>query len=188
MSTQLRIDRSATAKVVRASATPLLTKIEASGAIAGLVGGVTMAVVGAILAIAMGADLWKAPKLIATFVLGLSATAGTGFVVLPVIIGSLIHLALSALFGVLYGVLSCRIWKMPLDYGAPVVFGFVYGLAIWLVAYFVVLPVVNPLLLEIYAPSFLIQNMVYGMILGMTYAAFRSAPYIHFETRSPAKA
>ena len=94
MSTQLRIDRSATAQVVRVSAAPLLTKIEVSGAVAGLVGGVTMAVVGAILAIAMGADLWKAPKLIATFVLGLGATAGTGFVALPVIIGSLIHLAL----------------------------------------------------------------------------------------------
>jgi hypothetical protein len=37
MSTQLRIDRSATAQVVRVSAAPLLTKIEVSGAIAGLV-------------------------------------------------------------------------------------------------------------------------------------------------------
>ncbi len=195
MSTQSRVSRSAASQVVRASATPLLTKIEVGGAIAGLVGGITMAVVGAILAIAMGADLWKAAKLISTFVLGLSATAGEGFVAVPVIVGSLIHLSLSALFGALYGALSCRIWKMPLDYGkmpldygAPVVFGFVYGLAIWLIAYFIVLPIVNPLLLEIYAPSFLIQNMVYGMILGMVYAAFRSAPYIHFEKRSSSQA
>ncbi len=188
MSTQSRVSRSGASQAVRASAAPLLTKIEVGGAVAGLVGGIMMAVVGAILAIAMGADLWKAAKLISTFVLGLGATAGEGFVAVPVIVGSLIHLSLSALFGALYGALSCRIWKMPLDYGAPVVFGFVYGLAIWLIAYFIVLPIVNPLLLEIYAPSFLIQNMVYGMILGMVYAAVRSAPYIHFEKRSSAQA
>lgn len=181
MSTQSRTNRSATSQVVRAAATPLLTKIEIGGAIAGLVGGVTMAVVGAILAIAVGDDLWKAPKLIATFVFGLSALAEPGFSAAPVIVGSLIHLLLSALFGALFGSLSCRAWKMPLDYGAPVVLGFVYGLAIWLVAYFIVLPLVNPLLLEIYAPSFLIQNMVYGLMVGMIYSAVRSAPAISFE-------
>lgn len=183
MSTQSRMNRAATSRVMSASTTPLLTKIEVGGALAGLVGGIVMAIVGALLAIAMGGDLWKAPKLIATFAFGLSATAAPGFAAGPVIVGSLIHLALSSLFGALFGTLTCRFWKMPLDYGAPVVLGFIYGLTIWLIAYFVVLPLLNPLLLEIYAPSFLIQNMVYGLMVGMIYSAVRSAPAMTLEPR-----
>ena len=116
------------------------TNVEVSGALAGLVGGVMMAIVGAILALAIGDDLWKAPKLIATFVVSPDSVAAPGFLAGPVIIGSMIHLALSVLFGVGFGILTTRIWKMPLAYGAPMVFGFVYGLAIWLIAYFIVLP------------------------------------------------
>jgi uncharacterized membrane protein YagU involved in acid resistance len=151
------------------------TSVEMSGALAGLVGGVMMAIVGAILALAIGDDLWKAPKLIATFVVSPDSAAAPGFLAGPVIIGSMIHLALSVLFGVGFGILTTRIWKMPLAYGAPMVFGFVYGLAIWLIAYFIVLPLINPLILEIYAPSFLIQNLTYGISVGLAYGLLHAS-------------
>jgi len=151
------------------------TNVEVSGALAGLVGGVMMAIVGAILALAIGDELWKAPKLIATFVVSPDSVATPGFLAGPVIIGSAIHLALSVLFGVGFGILTTRIWKMPLAYGAPMVFGFVYGLAIWLIAYFIVLPLLNPLILEIYAPSFLIQNLTYGISVGLAYGLVHSS-------------
>jgi len=151
------------------------TNVEVSGALAGLVGGVMMAIVGAILALAIGDDLWKAPKLIATFVVSPDSVAAPGFLAGPVIIGSVIHLALSVLFGLGFGILTTRIWKMPLAYGAPMVFGFVYGLAIWLIAYFIVLPLLNPLILEIYAPSFLIQNLTYGISVGLAYGLLHSS-------------
>ncbi len=150
-------------------------RVEPGGALAGLIGGVMMAIIGAVLALAVGDDLWKAPKLIATFVVSPDMVAAPGFLAGPVIIGSLIHLALSALFGIGFGVLTTRIWNMPLSYGAPMVLGFVYGLAIWLVAYFVVLPLVNPLVLEIYAPAFLIQNLAYGLTTGLVYGILRSS-------------
>lgn len=149
-------------------------RVEVSGALAGLIGGVMMAIVGAALAIAIGDDLWKAPKLIATFVVSPDTIATPGFLAGPVIIGSLIHLALSTLFGIGFGILTTRIWNMPLSYGAPMVLGFVYGLAIWLIAYFIALPLVNPLILEIYAPAFLIQNLTYGLATGLTYGILRS--------------
>lgn len=149
-------------------------RVEVSGACAGLIGGVMMAIVGAVLAIAIGDDLWKAPKLIATFVVSPDTIATPGFLAGPVIIGSLIHLTLSALFGVGFGVLITRIWNMPLSYGAPMVLGFVYGLAIWLIAYFIALPLINPLIREIYAPAFLIQNLTYGLTTGLAYGILRS--------------
>mgnify|MGYP001034623723 CR=1 FL=1 len=150
-------------------------RVEVSGALAGLIGGVMMAIIGAALAIAIGDDLWKAPKLISTFVVNPDVAATPGFLAGPVIIGSLIHLVLSALFGIGFGILTTRIWNMPLSYGAPMVLGFVYGLAIWLIAYFVVLPLVNPLVLEIYAPAFLIQNLTYGLSTGLVYGILRSS-------------
>lgn len=168
-------------------------QIERSGLIAGLIGGVMMAVVGAALAIAIGDDLWKAPKLIATFVVSPDAIAAPGFLAGPVLIGSLIHLTLSALFGVGFGVLATRIWNMPLSYGAPMVLGFVYGLAIWLIAYFIILPLVNPLVLEIYAPAFLIQNLTYGLSTGLAYGLLHSRRHAgspgsaHTERRGVAK-
>ncbi len=154
------------------------TSVEMSGALAGLVGGVMMAIVGAILALTIGDDLWKAPKLIATFVVSPDTVATPGFLAGPVIIGSVIHLTLSVLFGVGFGILTTRLWKMPLAYGAPMVFGFVYGLAIWLIAYFIVLPLLNPLILDIYAPSFLIQNLTYGVSVGLAYG------FLHSSSRS----
>ncbi len=150
-------------------------QVELSGVLAGLIGGVMMAIIGAALALAIGDDLWKAPKLISTFVVNPDTATAPGFLAGPVIIGSLIHLALSALFGVGFGVLTTRIWNMPLGYGAPMVLGFVYGLAIWLIAYFVVLPLVNLLVLEIYAPAFLIQNLTYGLTTGLVYGILRSS-------------
>lgn len=150
-------------------------RVEVSGALAGLIGGMMMAIVGAALAIAIGDDLWKAPKLIATFVVSPDMIATPGFLAGPVIIGSLIHLTLSALFGVGFGALTTRVWNMPLSYGAPMVLGFVYGLAIWLIAYFVALPLINPLIREIYAPAFLIQNLTYGLTTGLAYGILRSS-------------
>lgn len=162
-------------------------QIEWSGLIAGLIGGVMMAIVGAALAIAIGDDLWKAPKLIATFVVSSDAIAAPGFLAGPVVIGSLIHLLLSALFGVGFSVLITRIWRMPLTYGAPMVLGLVYGLAIWLVAYFIVLPLINPLVLTIYAPSFLIQNLTYGISTGLAYGVLHSASYPRYAGKPRGK-
>src|SRR6266542_731710 len=49
---------------------------------------------------------------------------------------------------------SARWLPLPSDFGIPVVAGLAYGLLVWLVAYFVVLPVADPWLLDSYAPAF----------------------------------
>ena len=59
----------------------------------------------------------------------------------------------------------------------PVLAGLIYGLMIWFVAYFLVLPVLNPAMLDTYAPSFVIQHMVYGVVTGLIYSVLRPAPY-----------
>jgi hypothetical protein len=61
--------------------------------------------------------------------------------------------------------------------GMPVLLGMIYGLLIWLMAYYIVLPVVNPALLSTYTPSFIIQNIIFGVVTGLFYASIRPDPY-----------
>jgi hypothetical protein len=142
------------------------------GALAGLGGGIAMALVGLFLALATGADVWAAPKLIAG-ALGGSPTVAAGFEAGPVVLGTIMHLAFSMGMGALFGIVFRRIFRLPSSFGVPIVSGLVYGLAIWFVAYFMVLPILNSGLLQVYAPGFVIQNLTYGVVLGLIYSYLR---------------
>jgi hypothetical protein len=155
-------------------------KIEVAGALAGLAGGIAMSAIGALISFAIQESVWRTPKQIAAFLFGSTALASPGFDFAPVLVGSLIHLALSMLFGVLYAILISRVFRVTTEYGAPVVGGLVYGLLIWLVAYFIVVPILNPALLDVYAPSFIIQNLVYGTVVGLVYMVVRPETYTYF--------
>jgi len=145
------------------------------GAVAGLIGGAAMTIVGAILATSVGNDVWLEARQIATMVYGPAALSDPG--IGPIVVGTLLHLLISALLGAVFGIVSRRWLHLPSDYGMPVWIGVSYGIMIWLVAYFVVLPLVNPALLTTYAPSFIIQNLVYGIVTGLVYTQLRPAPY-----------
>jgi hypothetical protein len=177
MNVQSRVNHLEAASVGGRSATT--RSIEAAGAIAGLAGGLAMALVGAVIALAVGADIWHTPKAIGSFLFGPAAVATPGFVAGPVLAGSILHVALSALFGAVFALLISRVLRLTTEYGAPVVGGLVFGALIWMIAYFVVAPLFNPLLLEVYAPSFIIQNLVYGTVTGLVYTAVRPEAYTY---------
>lgn len=145
------------------------------GAIAGLGGGGAMMVAAALLVAATGADIWQEPREIAAVALGGTAQ-GSGFDG-AVLLGTVIHFVVSMLLGALFSIVSRRVLHLPSDYGVPTLAGLIYGLGIWAVAYFIVLPIVNPLLLDTYAPAFVIQHMVYGVVTGLLYTGLRPAPY-----------
>ena len=128
------------------------------GALAGLGGGLAMIIVAAMLSVAIDNDIWRQPREIAQLVLGSAAQTGWG----PVVLGTLLHFLTAALAGAAFSILSRRLLHLPSDYGAQVLAGLIYGLALWFVAYFIILPFTNPALLDTYAPSFVIQHLVYG--------------------------
>jgi hypothetical protein len=147
------------------------------GLLAGLGGGLTMTITAALLTRALDQDLWLQPKVIASLVLGSSATSQAGFVAAPVLLGLLLHLLAAALLGALFAIGMRRIARLPSDYGVPEVAGLVFGLLIWLAAYFVVLPLFAPALLGIYAPALLIQHLMYGAVTGLLYGVLLPQPY-----------
>jgi hypothetical protein len=156
---------------------PLPDVMGLGGAIAGLGGGVAMAIIAAILSVSIGHDMWYQPKVISSLVLGQQVLVDQGFAVGPVLVGTLIHLVVSTILGAIFGILTGRVLHLPSDFGVPLVAGLVYGLMIWLVAYFVVVPGIAPRLLEVYPPTFIIQNVVYGIVTGLLYGWLRPRPY-----------
>jgi len=147
-----------------------------TGALAGIGGGLAMALVAALLTRSLDQDIWLQPKAIAAFVLG-SGSATPGFVGLPVLVGTIIHLVVSAALGAIFEIVVWRTLRLPSDLGTPLLTGLVYGMITWLVAYFIVVPVLSPQLLEVYAPAFIIQHIVYGVVTSLLYAAMRPHPY-----------
>ena len=168
---------STSSPTLRPSVSPLPDIVGLGGAVAGLGGGLAMALVGAAIAAWMGHDIWLEAKQIAAVIYGPAAAAQPGFVAGPVIVGSLLHLIVSALCGAVFGIVTRRMLHLTSDFGTPVLAGLIYGLLLWMVAYFVILPIANPLLLNSYAPAFLIQHVVYGAVTGMLYTWLRPAPY-----------
>lgn len=148
------------------------------GAIAGLIGGAAMAVAGALLALISRDDIWLEAKQISAFVYSPAVTEQAGFVAGPVIVGTLIHFIASILFGAAFGIIFGRILRIPSTFGSPVVAGLIYGMIVWFLAYFIILPITNPELLDMYAPVFILQHIVYGMVTGLAYLRLRHVPYV----------
>ena len=93
------------------------------------------------------------------------------------LLGTLIHLVVAAALGAVFGIVTRRWLHLTSDFWAPVLAGLLYGLIIWLVAFYVVLPILDPLLLEMYTPAFIIQHLAYGLATGLLYMWLRPEPY-----------
>lgn len=155
---------------------PLPDVIGLGGAVAGLVAGLAMAIVAMIVTAVIGGDIWLEAKAIAAPFFG-PTVMRPGFEAGPVIVGTIIHFATSALLGAIFSIIKRRILKLPSDLGVPVLAGLIYGFFVWGIAYFLVLPVLNRFLLGQYAPAFIIQHLVFGVVLGLVYAVLRPNPY-----------
>jgi hypothetical protein len=176
MSAEARFERSAIA--VPQPQNSLLPDVYGlGGAVAGLGGGLAMAFVGLLLTIVNGGDVWQTSKLIAASV-GV-ASVQPGFEFIPVVVGSILHLVVSALLGALFGIVTRRMLNLPTSFGVPLMLGIVYGLSIWAIASFLVLPDANPALHAVYGSSFVIQNLTYGVVLGILYGFLRPDGYGH---------
>jgi len=168
---------STSSTAVRPATSPLPDIVGLGGALAGLGGGIAMAVAGAIISGSLGGDIWLESKQIAATVLGPSVAAQPGFVPGPVLLGTLLHLIASAALGALFSIITRRLLHLTSEFGTPLLTGLIYGMLIWLVGYFVVLPLLNPLLLETYAPAFIVQHLIYGAVTGLLYTWLRPKPY-----------
>lgn len=147
------------------------------GAVAGLLAGAVMVLLSPILSLLTGIGIWEPPKLIAATVLGESAIAEPGFVVGPVLIGTLLHFVTSVVLGIIFGIIFHRLLHLTTSFGLPVMIGLCYGLLIFIIAFFGILPYANPTLRDSDMAPVLVQNVVFGIFVGLFYTLVRPEPY-----------
>ncbi len=138
----------------------LLKEAIRPGAISGLFAAVVMSCAWMLTAFREG-DLWRPMKMVAATVLGEDALLASGFQPLPVILGLVIHLAMGVALGVFFAWLG---GFLPM--GAAIIWGLIFGLAVWVIMQFGLLPVVNPWMAVLPAIPFAISHALFGLTLG----------------------
>jgi hypothetical protein len=84
--------------------------------------------------------------------------------------GVLLHLGVSSIYGVMYGVLLHSLSGKQLNRVPGWLMGLIFGLILFLLAYFVLLPGNGSALLELPAWQFAVAHLVYGVTAGILYA------------------
>lgn len=149
------------------------------GAVAGFLAGAVMVLLSPILSLITAVNIWIPPKLIAATAPWIDKTTATqpGFELVPVVTGTLLHFVVSTVLGVIFG-LFFRSLRLPSAFGLPALSGLVYGIIIFLGAFFVVLPLTNPTLVQFSMGPVLAQNLAFGVCLGIFYSIVRPRPYV----------
>ena len=137
----------------------------------GLVGGVIAAIVYTMFAQVItvatsGVDAFIIPfRQIAAVVLGEAALSPTYSVVNVAVIGTIVHLVIGALYGVILAVLANAIGLRSML--GLIVGGTVYGLAIYALNLFVIFPQLFPWFLENSAPiQASLHSLTFGAVIG----------------------
>lgn len=144
------------------------------GLLAGLIGGVAMAMTAMIRAWVVGMGFWLPPKLIAATFYDVEALVGDAWVV---IVGLMIHMVMSAALGAVFGVLG----GARASAGAACALGLVYGVVVWAASTYIGLPLVNEVMSERMAMQpvwWFVYHLIFGAMLLFTPPLARS-----FSTR-----
>ena len=140
-----------------------------AGMLAGVIGGAGQALFMMLMAVVMGGTLWGPIKGISTMILGTAPLQPPAFQAGPVLVGAILHLAIMALLGGLFGVIVGAIGA-----GLSVILGAAYGLVVWLLSQFVFWPLVQPdTAAMINTGVAVVALLIYGLLLGLLYPGFR---------------
>jgi hypothetical protein len=152
------------------------------GITAGLIAGVIFAMMEIAGAAMMGNPPLMPVRMFASVVLGQGAMQGPLGV--PLVVGTIAHLVLSAGFGIVYGLLAARTSEATkTSFGRQAGLGILFGLVVWLVNFHIIARVLYPWFLG--APQFL-QAMMHGLFFGLPLALIYAASERRVHAHAPA--
>ncbi len=145
--------------------TPSIPRILVAGLIASIVMGMWEMVVEQLI----GNGFWAPVVYIAaTVVRSLQQVAApVPFDLVGVVLGLMGHMMNSVILGVIFALIVSRFATSVLP---TVLSGMVYGVIIFAIMWFGVLPAINPVMLHLNAPVFLIGHLMWGVALGLVLA------------------
>lgn len=147
------------------------TRCAKEGLEVGLLAGIVFAGVQALVAMAMGVSPWTPVRMAASLVLGPSALDASVSEVLRV--GPVVHLGLSAAFGLLYGIISSLSSEdVQQNPWVQAITGLIFGAALYVIDLQLIARVAYPWLLDAPQPAQLAMHALgFGLPLGLLYAA-----------------
>jgi len=143
-----------------------------AGAIAGMVAGAVMAMYAMLASVTFLHQGFFTPlygiasPIVGTGAMATSMQQGVYFSLGPALVGLIVHMMWSALYGVIFALIA----RAARLHGVQaIVVGLVYGLAVQLVMSVIVLPLVGQggMVGEIGLPSFTIEHLLFGLTLGL---------------------
>jgi hypothetical protein len=143
---------------------PVGGEIFKAGVVAGLIGGVLMVVWAMFATLAQGLGPFAIPQLIGAAFRGPEALIQGP---LTIVWGAVLHLVVSASFGVLFATLVRR----DTPGGIATLAGIAYGLGLFVLMSFVVVPVVDPVMsnrVSMMIGTVLVMHVLYGVGVGLT--------------------
>lgn len=148
------------------------------GALSGVVAGTCFALLACIASVIQGRSLLAPFRQFASIAVGDGALLSPG-VFTPLLVGGLVHLTLSAAFGLIYGIVNAGLSATTqVRYGRQVTLGIAYALALWVFNYQVIARVLYPWFLStplLYQLG--LHVLGFGIPLALLYAGMeRRAP------------
>ncbi|MEK7217394.1 MAG: hypothetical protein AAB289_17590, partial [Chloroflexota bacterium] len=121
-----------------------------------------------------GNSLWAAPVYISAAILRDQQQVATPvpFQLAPVVLGLMGHMMNTFVLAALFGWIAP---KLSPSLGGPTGLGMLYGIAVFAVMWFLVVPLADPVMLRLNTVSFLAAHVMWGIALGLVYG-FGSAP------------
>lgn len=142
-----------------------------AGLFAGLIGGAVLSLVMTGLDAIQGRDIWVGAKFAGLPFLGPTAVLRPGFELVPVFIGVLSHFAVSAVWGILFAWLVDGRSKP-----ATIAAGAAWGLVVWLVMYYMVMPILGAGEMASATPAgrAIALHVLFGLAVAFSYLPFQT--------------
>lgn len=148
---------------IQVSTGTFIERVAISGMIAGALMGMWTMIVEAFLP--SGTGFWSPMNFIAATVLRYlqNVSASAGFDLAGVVVGVLGHMMNSIIFALIFAYLIApRIHSMM----GEIVAGIVYGILIYVVMWYAVVPLIDPVMLNLNSLVFFIGHLIFGGVLG----------------------
>ncbi len=145
------------------------------GIIGGIIAGIVFAMFEMAVAMIMGDSFFAPLRMIGSMVLGTEALSPTYPLFTAAMVGLIVHMILSALYGVIFVYLLAYTNQLASSTGLLLLYGSLFGLALWIVNFLIIAPFVWPqfTMVDQFWMGFVAHTFFFGTVLGGYIAAAR---------------
>ena len=145
------------------------------GIVGGIVAGIVFAVAEMVMAVLMGGDFFGPLRMIGSIVLGTVALSPTYPLGTAVVAGVVVHMILSAIYGVVFVYLLAFANQLGTSTSPLLLYGSVFGLALWVLNFLIIAAIAWPqfTMVDQFWMGFVAHTFFFGTVLGGYVAATR---------------